>query len=183
MLVGQIKGGTALHPVTQAGILFPFVRGIRECSVTSLCSLSSLPDRSLCFHTSRYLVMPSWQMPLSLLCFLLPASLWFDSERDQFNVLYFTAIWMLKVITHECVSCLFLVHDHFYLWNYEQHEKHSLRPLMRGLNKVWRFALTVPSPHELGCFPPAAMGPQEAPVTFGLSSAITILTEVSSWSK
>lgn len=32
MLVGQIKGGTALPPVPQAGILFPLVPGIRECS-------------------------------------------------------------------------------------------------------------------------------------------------------
>lgn len=67
MLVGQIKGGTALPPVPQAGILFPLVPGIRECSVTLLCSFSSLPDSSLCFGTSKYLVMSnaSSQMALS----------------------------------------------------------------------------------------------------------------------
>lgn len=46
------------------------------------------------------------------------SSSWSDSEWDQFHVLCFTAIWMAGVIAHERLSGLFLVHDHFYLWNY-----------------------------------------------------------------
>lgn len=38
-------------------------------------------------------------------------------------------------------------------------------------------------PSQLSYFLPAASRPQEAPVTFGLSSAITVLIEVSYWSK
>lgn len=113
--MGQIKGGSALHPDTQTGILFPLALDIRECSVTSLCSLSSLPLLSLLWYL-QVLGNTQCQMTDALVMLALPAvSLCFDSECDHFNVLCFTAIRTVEVITHECVLGLLLVHYHFYL--------------------------------------------------------------------
>lgn len=65
VLLRQTKWGIALPPVPDTGILLPLVPGIGKCSVTSLCSLRSLVEPSLCSGTSNCLVITSASSQMS----------------------------------------------------------------------------------------------------------------------